>query len=521
MTKIVIANKTTKQAMAEWEEFLASIRDSTPVDLNETPEEKEARMKRLEKKGNEEEWFAYYFPKYAFAKPAPFHTKSSRAFLYTHRIYQRRAWARGLAKSTRRMMEIFYLKFALKWRINMLLISKSESNAIRLLAPYRANLEGNQRLIADYGYQKRSGKWKEEEFITRDKCAFRAVGIEQNPRGAKIEEMRPNMLGFDDADDDEVCANEERLDKAWNWIERAVLPTVDISSDYRIFFDNNIIAEDALAVRAGLKATHPELINIRDENGGSVWPQKNSDQDIADIEKAISYESFQAEYMNNPMSNGKSFPEVTYGKCPPLRKIPFVVQYSDPATSNKDKPSVKSKAFNSGKFIVLIGYKEYKYYVYKVFGDNVGNSTFVDWHYAMRRWVNGQTTIKPYIENNTLQDPFFQQVIKPLLRDRAKALGENMVSLIPDTRDKPDKWVRIEGTLEPLNRNGQLIFNVDEKEDPHMKRLIAQLKAAKATSKILDGPDALEGAVHICKQKVTEMAAGKIESFIPEHGKRF
>lgn len=171
--KLVASNKTDRQAQLEWEEFLENIRNSTPVDINETEEDKIKRIKYLEKEGNEEEWFKYYFPKYCFSEPAAFHKTSTKKVLKAKRLYQARRWARGLSKSTRRMFEIFYKVFVQKWKANMLLISKTETNAIRLLAPYRANLEANNRLIHDYGVQERPGKWKEEEFITRGGSSFK------------------------------------------------------------------------------------------------------------------------------------------------------------------------------------------------------------------------------------------------------------------------------------------------------------------------------------------------------------
>ncbi|MGQ0739132.1 MAG: hypothetical protein ACT4OJ_08755 [Bacteroidota bacterium] len=520
--KIVLANKTNKQALIEWEEFLLSIRDSTPIDSSETEEQKEARIKWLEKPGNEEEWFAYYFPKYCFCKPAPFHKKSTRAFLKSKRVYHSRIWARGLSKSTRRMFEIFYKKFVQRLRVNMLLVSKTEGNAIRLLSPYRANLEANLRLINDYGIQKRSGKWKEEEFITRDKCSFRAVGMEQNPRGAKIEELRINVIVFDDADDDEVCRNEDRLSAQWLWIEQAVIPTVDIASEYYICFDNNLIAEDSLAFRASEKATIAETINIRDEFGNSVWPHKNSEKDIDDIEGMISYESFQKEYMNNPISDGKTFPEITWGRVPALKHLKFVITYADPATSNKDRPTLKSKAKNSCKAVVTVGYHKENYYIFKAFVDNTSNAKFIDWIYAANDWVGVQSVNKKYIENNSLQDPFYQQVFKPLLRERAKELKKLPIHLIPDDRNKGDKWVRIEATLEPLNRNGHLIFNKDQEDDPHMKRLAKMFTSAKPTSRLLDGPDAVEGAVHLLKGMLSQLLEKKkIEPVEISNSKRY
>jgi len=510
--KMVMANKSNKQAMQEWADLVESLRSSTPVDINELPKDKALRIKMLEKPGNEENWIAYYFPKYCFCEPAPFQIKSLLRILKNPQgIYQRRAWARGLSKTTRRMFEIFYLKFVKKLRINMLLISKNYENAERLLDSYMVNFEANQRLINDYGIQEKAGKWTHGEFSTRDKCTFRAVGSGQNPRGAKNEEMRVNVQVFDDIDDDEVCRNTDRLDAVWLWIEQAVIPTVDISQPYYIFFDNNIIAEDSCAVRAAKYANDIETINITDEGGESSWPQKNTLAHIQSMLDKISYESGQKEYFNNPMTNGKIFTEMIFGQCPPLKELQFVIIYGDPSPSNKDKPAQRAKVQNSCKAVVVIGYANLKYYIYKAFVDITTNSNFIDWLYATRDYVGNATQPYFFVENNGLQNPFYEQVLLPLIHEKGY-LNNGVLGITPDDRVKPEKYFRIEGTLEPLNRLGLLIFNENEKANSHMERLVSQFKSVSANSKTMDGPDAVEGAVYKIKNMVMVQAAGGIKS---------
>lgn len=421
------------------------------------------------------------------------------------------------------MMEVLYLMFVKKVRINALLISKNEGNAIRLLAPYRAVLEANPRIIKDYGTQQRVGKWAEEEFITRGKCSFRGVGMGQNPRGAKLDELRVNVLIFDDADDDEVCRNSDRLQQNWEWVEKSAIPTVDISADYWIAFDNNIIAEDSLAVRAAEYATDVELVNIRDENGVSSWKEKNSEKDIDDILNSMSYESSQSEYFNNPTTSGKTFEDIYFEKCPPLSKFHFIINYADPSTSNNDKPTAKSKALNSCKVLVSIGYlpATNKFYVLKGWCDHKSNDEFVNWLYEGRDFVGDKTQLYTYIENNTLQNPFYEQVLMPIVFAKGKEKG-GVLMVTPDTTQKPDKWFRIEGTLQPLNKMGLLVFNIDEKDNPHMKRIVAQFKNAKPTSKLLDAPDATQGGVKIIQNKIAVFASGGIETIArPSNSKRY
>ncbi len=84
----------------------------------------------------------------------------------------------------------------------MILTSNSKDNAVRLLDPYRANLEANGRIMAYYGKQELPGSWTEDEFTTKGKVSFRALGAGQSPRGSRNEAIRPDVLLVDDFDTD-------------------------------------------------------------------------------------------------------------------------------------------------------------------------------------------------------------------------------------------------------------------------------------------------------------------------------
>jgi hypothetical protein len=77
---------------------------------------------------------------------------------------------------------------------------------------------------------------------------------------------------------------------------------------------------------------------------------------------------------------------------------------------------------------------------------------------------------------------------------------------VPDKRSKPDKFTRIEGNLEPLNRAGKLIFNEAEKGNPHMMRLEQQFLAVEPKlSACADGPDAVEGGKWVIDHKLKQI----------------
>lgn len=136
-------------------------------------------------------------------------------------------------------------------------------------------------------------------------------------------------------------------------------------------------------------------------------------------------------------------------------------------------------------------------YVIKTFLAQALNAEFIGWYVRMLELVNGKSTVYCYMENNKLQDPFFQQVFKPLV---AKVRKEHKIALYirGDEEKKTDKATRIEANLEPLNREGNLILNEAEKDNPHMKELEDQFKLFTLSLRYpADGPDAVEGGNRI------------------------
>lgn len=484
---------TDRQAIIAWEEFRDNLIKSTVVDFNETEAEKAKRISKLEE--NPEEWFKYYFPNYYKSAPAPFHIKATKRLLKNKRWYEVRAWSRELAKSVRSMFETLYLSLATNEVRNVILVSNSYDNAVRLLTPFQINLESNARIINDYGEQLQPGHWETGEFTTKKGVSFRALGAGQSPRGTRNEDLRVDMLIIDDFDTDEECRNAKIIDQKWMWLEQALFPTVSISGNYRILFNGNIIAKDCCITRAMKKAMHVDIINIRDKNGKSVWPSKNSEADIDLFLSLISYSSAQKEFFNNPITEGSVFKEVRWDVVPPLHKFKYLVLYGDPAPSNKENKD------GSYKFVGLLGELEGKFYIINCFLDRATNTRFIEWFYDLEDYVKDKTQIYRYVENNSLQDPFYEQVLQPLILEMGKKRN-HYVFLTPDERKKPDKFARVEGNLEPLNRQGKLIFNIAEKNNLNMQRLEEQFKAVDPQlSSHIDGPDGVEGGVWILNSK--------------------
>ena len=154
---------------------------------------------------------------------------------------------------------------------------------------------------------------------------------------------------------------------------------------------------------------------------------------------------------------------------------------------------------------ILMGQIKQKVYIINARLDRGLNSDFIDWYVQLLEYVGGKVPVYCYMENNKLQDPFFQQVFKPLV---AKVRNERNVQLYihPDEDRKTDKATRIEANLEPLNREGNLVFNEEERDNPHMRRLDDQFKLFTLRLKFpADGPDCVEGGLRILKKKVQQL----------------
>ncbi|MDR2765325.1 MAG: hypothetical protein LBB90_09895 [Tannerella sp.] len=501
-----------KKSVEEWKEFYGSLMKAAIVDDTESYADRTKRIARLE--SHPEEWFKYYLSHLMVCEPADFQKRATRRLIEHGRWYEVRAWSRELAKSTRSVFEILYL--ALTGQIhNVLVVSFSEDSAKRLMLPIKEEFENNLRISNDYGQQPRLGSWEAGEFTTTVGCSFRALGAKQSPRGTRNKTFRPDFILIDDIDTDEECRNPDRITDKWKWIEEALIPTVSIAGNYRILFNGNIIAKYCCITCAMQKAMHVDIINIRDKNGLPSWPQRHSNEDIESLISVLNTSAVQKEYFNNPLSEGDVFKEFTYAKIPPLNKFRFLIAYGDPAPSNS------KNAKGSYKSVFLTGFYEEKYYIITGFLDHVTNAEFVEWYYHIRDFVNGKTQVYNYIENNKLQEPFYEQVFIPLFAEKAKTQG--FIGIIPDMRQKPDKFSRIEGNLEPLNRLGKLVINEAEKNNPHMQRLVEQFLLLDAQMKApADGPDCIEGAVWIINFKLTQFRPDsfKFGERTP-HSKRF
>lgn len=489
---------TNNQAIKKWEQVASNIRKLKAVEY-EAPEVKEKRIAGLKK--DFVAFSKYYFPEYASAEFGDFHLKIANKIIKNDQLYLVAALAREHGKSVVLGLLIpAFLKFTGKL-YNMLLVSHNQDNAIELFMPLILNLEHNQRIINDFGKQRGFRTWESGNWNTTDGCGFRAIGAGQSPRGTRNEEKRPDFILIDDIDTDEESRNQTRIENKWKWIEQALFPTMSISGSKRFVFAGNIIAKEGCIVKASKVADLFIKVNILDKNGNPSWSRYSKKQVDYMLSK-ISYASAQKEYFNNPISEGTVFKDITFGKIPALSRFKYLVAYCD--------PSYKQSKKNDFKSVNLIGELNGTFYVIKARLEQTSVAQMITWFYDLTEFVDGKATIYNYVEGGSLQDTFYDEIFAPRLLTIGKSKGKHL-SISKDARKKTDKFTRIEATLEPLNRQGRLIFNERERKDPHMMRLVEQFKCIEPSLPAHDdGPDAVEGGVWIInnKLKVFQISAG-------------
>ena len=498
---------------------------SAEVDKHTTVNESESKQEQLDRIRRARRDYAffveYYFPHWCtendgkIIPSAKFHIDTANKIKENKTLKAVLKWARGHAKSTHvGVFTPMWMMCQEEREINvMVLVGKSQDSANTLLSDLQAELQYNNRFIHDFGEQYNAGHWVFGEFVTKSGIAFFSRGRGQSPRGLRYRDKRPDYIVIDDLDDDELCLSKERVEKLTKWVKEALFGSFGAEGGRFIMVGNLISKQSVLANIEKSEGMYVTQVNVRDKNGIPSWPELWTEERIREKETFMGFASFQKEYMNNPITEGTVFSEMTFGRVPAFDKFRFLVGYGDPAPSNsKDgKGSFKS--------LFLIGFCEGVYYVIKGFIDRTTNAEFVSWYYALRNYVNDRTQLYYFIENNTLQNPFYEQVFVPLFVKEAETKG--FIGITPDERKKPDKFSRIEGNLEPLNRMGKLIFNEKEKENPHMKRLIEQFLLLNPQMRSpADGPDCIEGGVWVINQKMASVASGAFSFGTDRHNSK-
>lgn len=497
-------------AYNRWKEHCREVYETTRIQVVESPDQGKRRIEKLKK--DYAAFVDYYFPMYAKARCASFHTEAAYKIKRDKNIFCVLEWPREHAKSVH--ADIF---IPLWLKINgeldgMVIVGKNETDANNLLGHLQAELENNQRFIADFGVQEKLGSWEEGEFVTSDGILFRAYGRGQSPRGLRNREKRPNYCVVDDIDDDEIVQNPDRVEKTVSWILGSLYGSLQIKGSRFIMVGNRIHPRSILANVVGdTDETKPKRPGIFHSmvmatvdgtfTGEPSWPENFTRQELQVRFERMGYYLAMREYFHKAVIKGKIFKNewIHWGKIPPLRDMDHVVAYFD--------PSYKAKTSSDFKAIKVWGKKGLMLYCVDAFVKQSTITEAVKWLYDFHESV-GDAAVDYYMEDVFLQDTFFDD-----FENEAKLRGY-FLPIRGDKRQKPDKFMRIQA-ISPLWERGYVTYNIARKNSQHMIAGVEQtLSFQKGASVHDDGPDADEGAIWKLQRRTS------MENFGGSIGKR-
>ena len=237
-------------------------------------------------------FFAVYFGHYMEYETAPFHEELFRIAEDESIPLAVIASFRGSAKST--IITTAYVLWAIMGRQQKkypAILSQTEHKAREHLMNIKRELEGNGILRSDLGpFKEESDTWGAQAlFIPKFKAQIRIGSVEQNLRGARQGEFRPDLIILDDAEDTRSVKTQEGRDKTFDWFTGEVIPLGDKGT--RCIVIGNLLHEDSLLkrlqfqIQEGLTDGVYVEFPVVDEEGNPLWPGKYPTKEDVEKEK--------------------------------------------------------------------------------------------------------------------------------------------------------------------------------------------------------------------------------------------
>lgn len=480
----MISRVKDQKALERYRELVKSISEDTVVNPLESPAKQKLRIDRA--KSDYAFFVQTYFKRYATSPSASFHIQTAKKVKANKHIKLLLGWGRGLAKSTHLNILIplwLWINGELKV---MLLVGQNQEKACILLSDLQAEFEGNQLLVHDFGNQQSIGSWEEGHFITKNDCAFFALGMGQSPRGLRHRQYRPDYIVADDLDTKEVCRNPKRLRECAAWICEDLLGTLDERGS-RFVQVNNIFAPQTILthIRDHKKGFQFIQQNATDVQLNPTWSEKYSKAFYQNQLDAMGPLSFQAEYNNAPYLEGTTFKQemVEWCKIPRLNHFENIIGYWDVAYSD-----AKTADFNA---IKIWGLKEGKFYLIKAMVQQCKMEVAIRWMFDYAADLPSSVRINWYFESQ-----FWNDALKMVYKEVAGKY-QHAINLIQADRPKGNKFDRILGML-PFYQQGRIYYNEAERASGDMQVGIAQLLAIEPGYKSHDdSPDADASALDL------------------------
>lgn len=279
---------------------------------------------------------------------------------------------RGSSKSTH--MSLGFALYCIVMRKTRFCLEVCDvyAQAALLIEAIKAELTTNPRLQNDFPEACGEGRtWREGEIVTRTNIRVRGLGAGQKLRGLRHGPHRPDLMFFDDIENDEAVRSPDQRDKLEAWINRAALKVGPPDGSMHVLWVNTILHWDAVTVREakkpGWNVTKFQAI-IQFPNRMDLWEEfeeiyNNDGEEAARafyagrkaemdegaivnwpsmqplvwlmLQRAGGHDSFATEYQNQPISEGNPFAKLMFWTMPVREWIHFGA--IDPSLGGKKK----------------------------------------------------------------------------------------------------------------------------------------------------------------------------------------
>lgn len=374
----------TRVSVSEFRENLAAMADefSSWIELavSEFPADAGARADRLARIAHPDTGFQHfmeiYLPHYVRGEHSLFH---QHIFERVPEILSEPAGARDLFIAPRGSSKSTHLSlgFALYCVMRglkkyILEVCDVYSQAALLIEAIKAELTSNPRLKFDFPEICGAGRvWREGEIVTRNNIRLEGLGAGQKIRGRRHGPHRPDLMFFDDLENDEAVRSPDQRKKLDQWVNRAALKVGPPDGSMDVVWVGTVLHYDAVIVRAAKAplwnvAEFQAIVNWPDnmemwdafeevyQNDGepaarAFYQAHKAEMDAGAIvnwpslqtllflmlERAASHDAFQTEYQNKPISEGNPFGKLVYFVVPAPNLIHFGA--IDPSLGKKGK----------------------------------------------------------------------------------------------------------------------------------------------------------------------------------------
>jgi len=191
-----------------------------------------------------------------------------------------------------------------------ILVSESEEFIDEHLDTLRKELEGNERIIGDFGtfsphFDQRKGgeRWRTGDLTTSTGARLRAFGINQRMRGLKFGPYRPFYVCVDDPESDDNTKNPEALRRNERKVTKTLLPALDPQHG-RIVVDGNYIVPHCLVEKLH-RHSQWHSVKFDAENHDrthATWPERFPLEELRRIEAGYhelnDFTTYNLEYLN-------------------------------------------------------------------------------------------------------------------------------------------------------------------------------------------------------------------------------